>query len=117
MKVQKMETVESTATNTTSDEEFGIPIDLSDILTVCKQYNQLGWQIQNQVESLFDIGVDESVRQGIVKVESLPHIKSFLDSICDNAYFGDAAFQAEECIALIEHFEMRNPTFFTKAKN
>ncbi len=110
----KMNTTETTTTN---DEEFEIPIDLSDILTVCKQYNKLGWKIQNQVECLLEIGVDEAVRQGIVKVESLPHIKDFLNSICDNAYFGDAAFQANECIALIDHFEMRSPGFFSSAKN
>lgn len=101
----------------TNEEEFEIPIDLSDILTVCKEYNKLGMQIQFQVETLLDIGVDESIRKGIVKVESLPHIKDFLNSICDNAYFGDAAFQASECITLIDHFEMRSPAYFSAAKN
>jgi len=99
------------------EEEFEIPIDLSDILTVCKEYNKLGWKIQYQVENLLELGIDEAVKKGIVKVESLPHIKDFLNSICDNAYFGDAVDQANECIALIDHFEMRSPGFFVTAKN
>lgn len=116
MKVHELK-METTETTTPNDEEFEIPIDLSDILTVCKEYNKLGMQMQYQVETLLEIGVDESVRKGIVKVESLPHIKDFLNSICDNAYFGDAAFQANECIALIEHFEMKSPGLFNAAKN
>lgn len=115
MKVHEMN--ENMIETTTTEEEFEIPIDLSDILTVCKEYNKLGWKIQNQVENLLELGIDEAVKKGIVKVESLPHIKDFLNSICDNAYFGDAADQANECIALIDHFEMRSPSYFKTAKN
>lgn len=115
MKVQEMN--ENMIETTTTDEEFEIPIDLSDILNVCKEYNKLGWKIQNQVENLLELGIDEAVKKGIVKVESLPHIKDFLNSICDNAYFGDAAYQANECIALIDHFEMRSPSYFKTVKN
>lgn len=97
--------------NVITDDELEIPIDISDILAVCKEYNKLGLKIQYQVENLLELGIDEAIRTGIVKVESLPHIKGFLNSICDNAYFGDAVDQANECIALIEHFEMRSPSF------
>jgi len=90
-----------------TEDNVEIPIDISDILTVCKEYNKLGWKIQNQVEDLLELGIDEAIKNGIVKMESLPHIKDFLNHICDNVYFGDAADQANECIALIEHFEMR----------
>ncbi len=100
-----------------NEDELEIPIDLSDILTVCKEYHKLGWKIQSQVENLLELGIDESIQQGIVKVESLPHIKDFLTSICDNAYFGDAAYQANECIALIEHFELRSPSTLNALKN
>lgn len=87
------------------EEEYSIPLDISDIISICREYNKLGWQIQNQVENILEVGVDQSIRSGIVKKESLPHIKSFLTSICRNAYFGDAVSQAQDCIALIEEYE------------
>lgn len=117
MKVHELKMNMNETHTANKEEEFEIPIDLSDILNVCKEYNKLGWKIQNQVENLLELGIDEAVRKGIVKVESLPHIKDFLNSICDNAYFGDAVDQANECIALIDHFEMRSPGFFASAKN
>ena len=87
------------------DEEYSIPIDISDILSICREYNKLGWQIQNQIESILELGVAEAINKNIVKKESLPHIKSFLKSICKNAYFGDAVNQADECIFKIKEYE------------
>lgn len=87
------------------EDEYSIPLDISDIITICREFNKLGWQIQNQVENILEVGVEESIRSGIVKRESLPHIKSFLTSICRNAYFGDAVAQAQDCIELIEEYE------------
>jgi hypothetical protein len=87
------------------EEEFSIPLDISDIINICREYNKLGWQIQNQVENILEVGVEESIKSGIVKKESLPHIKNFLQRICDNAYFGDAVAQADECIELIKTYE------------
>lgn len=87
------------------EEEYSIPLDISDIINICREYNKLGWQIQNQVENILEAGIEESIKSGIVKLESLPHIKNFLQRIMENAYFGDATFQAEECIAIIEAYE------------
>lgn len=86
------------------EEEFSIPLDISDIINICKEYNKLGWQIQTQVENILENGVEESIKSGLVKKESLIHIKSFLKSIGKNVYFGDAIFQAEECIYKINIF-------------
>ena len=91
-------------TSNDQDEEYSIPLDISDIISICREYNKLGWQIQNQVENILEVGVEESIRSGNVKRESLPHIKSFLQSISRNAYFGDASAQAEECIFLIDSY-------------
>jgi hypothetical protein len=87
------------------EEEFSIPLDISDIINICREYNKLGWQIQNQVESILDIGIEESIKINVLKKESLSHIKNFLKRITDNAYFGDATTQAEDCINLIEMYE------------
>jgi hypothetical protein len=94
-------------TSEEKDDEFSIPLDISDIISICKDFNSLGWQIQNQVENILEVGVEESIKSGNVKKESLPHIKHFLRKICDNAYFGDAVSQAEDCISLIKDYEER----------
>lgn len=94
-----------TETKEEKDEEFSIPLDISDIINICKEFNNLGWQIQQQVENILEVGVEESIKSGIVKEESLPHIKFFLRRICDNAYFGDAVSQARDCIYLITEYE------------
>lgn len=91
--------------NDHSEEEYSIPIDISDIIYICQEYNKLGWKIQNQIENILEIGVEEAINKNIVKKESLPHIKCFLKSICKNAYFGDAVDQSYECIYLIEEYE------------
>lgn len=91
-----------------TDEEYSIPLDISDILRICKEYNKLGWQIQSQVENIIEFGVEESIRNGNVKRESLPHIKFFLHRICENPYFGDAVSQAQDCMTLIIEYEDQN---------
>lgn len=96
----------------TTEETFSIPLNVSDILDVCKEYTKLGWKVQSQVESIMDIGIDEAIKSGTVTVASLPHIKDFLQQISQNPYFGDACDQAIDCIHLIELFEDANPTLF-----
>lgn len=110
MTAQKLDALglNATITPNETDEEFSIPLDISDIISICREYNKLGWQIQNQVENILEVGVQESIKTGHVKKESLPHIKSFLKQITQNAYFGDATTQAEECIFLIENYQNEN---------
>lgn len=96
----------TTAENKTEDELFSIPLDISDIINICREYNKLGWQIQTQVENILEVGVEESIRSGNVKKESLPHIKSFLRCITQNPYFGDAGSQALECLEIIKEYEI-----------
>jgi hypothetical protein len=98
-------TVHGTSTSNEKEEEFSIPLDISDIISICREYNKLGSQIQSQVESILEVGVEESIISGNVKTQSLPHIKGFLLSICQNAYFGDAVSQAEDCIQLIQQYQ------------
>jgi hypothetical protein len=94
-----------TSTSEEKDEEFSIPLDISDIISICRDFNSLGWQIQQQVENILEVGVEESIKSGNVKKESLPYVKHFLRKICDNAYFGDAVSQAQDCIRLIQDYE------------
>lgn len=107
MTLNELETLDVIETNTNEekDDEFSIPIDISDIISICRDFNSLGWQIQQQVENILEVGVEESIKSGFVKQESLPHIKRFLRKICDNAYFGDAVTQARDCIELIHNYE------------
>lgn len=92
-----------------NEEEYSIPLDISDIINICQEYSKLGWQIQIQVQSIIDNGVEESIKTGIVAKQSLPHIKNFLKQISKNVYFGDAIGQAQECIDLIDFFLEKNP--------
>lgn len=110
MNALKLDLIDSSMTTSSEEEEYSIPLDISDIITICREFNKLGWQIQNQVENILEVGVEESIKSGIVKQQSLPHIKSFLRAISRNAYFGDAVSQAHDCIGLIEAYEAKHKT-------
>jgi hypothetical protein len=107
----------STSKSTSDEETFSIPIDISDIISVCKEYSKLGWHIQKQVECIMELGVEEAINGGIVNMTSIPLIKDFLGQITNNAYFGDAASQAYECVSLIEDFELKHPGLFIQQTN
>ena len=87
-----------------------IPLDISDIISICKEYSKLGWKIQSQVEVIIELGVKEAINTGVVKSQSLPYIKSFLEQITKNVYFGDSTYQAQECMDLISQYESNNRT-------
>lgn len=91
--------------NNEKDDEYSIPIDISDIINICREYTKLNWQIQGQIEDILELGVEKAINEGSVQKDSLPHIKNFLHRICDNAYFGDAVSQANDCIELIRQYE------------
>lgn len=100
-----------------SNEEFSIPTDITDILQVCREYAKLGWNVQQQIETILEVGVEQAIIDGMVSATSLPHIKDFLSKIGENPYFGDAIDQADECIYLIETFERNHPKLFATVKN
>jgi len=104
MIAQKLEALALSNLNS-NEEEFTIPLDIQDIINICKEYNQLGWKIQNQIQDILEIGIKECISSNRVNRESLPHIKNFLQQITKNPYFGDSIFQAEECIYLINEYE------------
>lgn len=106
-----------TTTTTEKDEEFSIPLDISDIISICRDYNNLGWQVQNQVENILQVGVEEAIKSGKVKQESLPHVKYFLRRICGNAYFGDAVSQAQDCLKLIHQYEDKYKISYSSQSN
>lgn len=79
-------------------EEVNIPIDISDILFICKEYSLLGPEIQKQIQLVMENGVQESIKDGSVKKQHIIYLRDFLNKITKNPYFGDAVFQAKECI-------------------
>ena len=119
MTLNELETLNVVVETTSDDkdEEFGIPICLDDIISICRDFNSLGWQIQNQVEDILEVGVEESIKSGNVKRESLPRIKYFLRRICDNPYFGDATSQALDCIKIIRQYEEKHKIRYTAKYN
>ena len=113
MTAYEMEVLTSLSTTSSTptkekDEEYSIPIDISDILKICREYTKLNWKIQAQVEDILELGVEEAICSGSVQRESLPYIKDFLHRICDNPYFGDAVSQATDCIELILQYEEKH---------
>lgn len=100
-----------------TDEEYSIPLNISEIIFICKEFNKLGINLQNQVENLLEFGVEESIKNGFVKQQSLPLIKNFLNLICENQYFGDAASQAKDCIKLINAFEDKYKIIYCSKSN
>ena len=94
-----------------NEEMFDIPLNLSDILSICKEYSKLGYNMQHQIDSILDIGIEESILYNIVSKESLVHIKNFLEQIIDNVYFGAAIDEAAATLMVIEDFESKNPGF------
>jgi hypothetical protein len=103
--------------NDEKDDEYSIPLDISDIINICREYSKLTWQIRGQIEAILEVGAEEAIRSGEVNKTSLPHIKYFLQRICDNAYFGDAASQAKECIKLIQQYEDKHKITFASSLN
>ncbi len=98
------------------DDVIDIPIHISDILEVCKNFSLLGLKIQGQIDYIIEFGLEESMQASMVSVASLPHIKQFLTQIVENPYFGDASTQASDCILQIEKFENNNPQLFLASK-
>jgi hypothetical protein len=79
------------------------PLCLDDIISICKEFNQLG--IQSQIDNLLDMGVEEAINSGTVKQKYLPSIKYFLGKIMANPLFGEARDQAQDCLGLIGIYE------------
>jgi len=103
--------------NEDNEEEFSIPLDISDIINICKEYNKLGWNLQNQIENILEFGIEESIKYGYVKQESLVPIKYFLIAISNNPYFGDAGSQATDCIQIIREYESKNKKQYLSSIN
>ena len=92
----------------TPEDEFNIPLCIEDIISICREYNKLGWQLQQQIENIVELGVEEAINSGEVQQAALPYIKNFLVAITLNPYFGDAADQSKCCIALINQYQETN---------
>jgi hypothetical protein len=117
MTLHKPKTISIVDASNDKDDEYNIPLDILDIISICRDYSSLGWQIQNQIENILEIGVEQSVTSGNVKLESLPRVKYFLQKIVSNVYFGDAASQAQDCLALIQEYEDKYKIRYTSKSN
>jgi hypothetical protein len=100
-----------------SKEEFSIPLCMNDIISICKDFTSLGWQIQNQIENILEIGLEESIKSEYVKQESLPHIKFFLQQVINNPYFGEAGNQSQDCLDLIKQYEYKYKVNYVATSN
>lgn len=102
---------------TSTKDEFSIPLCMNDIISICKDFSNLGWQIQKQIESILEIGLEESIKNEYVKQESLPHIKFFLQQVVNNIYFGDASRLANEVLMSIMLYEDKHNISYDMTSN
>jgi hypothetical protein len=86
------------AVNRTEQKDDVNPLDISEILSICKEYSNLGLNIQSQIEYLLENGLEASIKSGVINTRHIPFIKAFLSNIKDNFYFGDASDQASDII-------------------
>jgi hypothetical protein len=93
------------------DDEFSIPLDISDLLNICKEFNELNAATKLQLENIIDNGIENSLKQGLITYDGLPKIINFFSKIKENAYFGDAASQAEDFLSVMRALsKARNKT-------
>ena len=80
-------------------EEDSIPLDISDLLEICKEYSTCGYKIQSQIDLIWNEGFEYS--KSLIDNQSLPFIKNYFEKISKNPLFGDASYQAKDiCIKL-----------------
>jgi len=72
------------------------PIDISEVIALCKEYSSLGFHIQNEIDYILENGIEEAIKYN--KIKNLLYIKDFFDKMSKVHYLGDAALQAEDCL-------------------
>jgi len=92
----------------TQTNDSSIPLCLDDIISICKDFSQLGNKVQYKIETILSIGVEEAIRSGEVEQKYLPFIKFFMKQIIANPLFGEARDQAEDCLRLINLHESKH---------
>ena len=103
-----MTLIEQMSEPVTASDDFSIPLCIDDIISICKDFSNLGIGVQSQIEDILELGVEESIRMGKVQRKYLPCIRFFLNRVVANPYFGEAASQAKDCLQLIYLFEERH---------
>jgi hypothetical protein len=97
----------------TIEEDLDIPLDISDIIAICREYTQLGYQMQQSVDAIMDLGITDAINTKAVSAAALPHIKAFLQEVIRNPLFGDAVDQAAETVRAINDWQEEHPTRLT----
>lgn len=91
-------------------ETINTPISMFDILSICREFSKLGYQMQQQVETITELGIKDAINSKAVSAAALPHIKFFLQQVIRNPYFGEAVDQAADAVRMIENWQESNPT-------
>jgi hypothetical protein len=74
----------------TENDEFDIPLNITDFIEVCKNYSNLG-NYQTYIDQLAEDNEAKSV-----PINVIPGLIRFFDSISNNPYFGDARFASNK---------------------
>jgi hypothetical protein len=97
----------------TIEEDLDIPLCVEDLIVICREYTRLGYQMQQSVDAIMDLGIEDAVNSKAVSAAALPHLKHFLQQVIRNPLFGDAVDQAAETVRAIEDWQEVHPTRIT----
>jgi hypothetical protein len=84
-----------------SENEFSIPLNLFEIIDICKEYNNLNTYLQKQISNIMSEGISHCIENKLVDQKSFPELISFFEKIINNQYFGEARDQAIECVQVM----------------
>lgn len=86
------------------------PIDISEVIALCKEYAILGSAIQNQIDFILENGVEEAIKNN--KITYIDYIKDFLTKMSAIYYLGDAALQAEDCLNQLNKIKTKSKVIY-----
>ena len=90
------------------EDEFSSPIDMSDVLEICLEYSKAGPKIQNQINMIWEEGLDYSL--DLIEKENIPFIINFFNKISNNPLFGDASSQAKDVVEKLNLYSKKYTT-------
>lgn len=80
-----------------------IPLHISDITSICKQFSKLSSKSKVTLELILEEGI-QAINSGKISYAEVFELKEFLVTIKDNPLFGDASQQADLILNEINYF-------------
>lgn len=69
-------------------------LDMADVIRIGKAYSKMGWAIQEQLESVLDLGIKQALEDGELNMNALSYIYEFLE-VCEQLGIEEAMISKE----------------------